>query len=53
MHTIVFLTVYFLLADWRFIDDPRLVFPPLFFGVLSAFIMYDLFYSGVIPTEEG
>ena len=53
MHTIIFLATYVYLYKWcdfgRLQDGLKL--PPLFFGVLFAFIMYDLIKIGVIEYD--
>ena len=50
MHTIIFLATYFYLYNWcdfgRLWDTIEL--PPLFFGVLYGFVVYDLIKAGVI-----
>ena len=45
MHTLIFISVYIILADavelWR-VEEWHWIFPPLFWGVLAVFIFYDL-----------
>ena len=54
MHTIIFVITYAYLYKWARLGrlTDRLELPPLFWGILAGFILYDLVASGIIPTEN-
>ncbi len=60
MHSLTFLTVYFILVyalrmgSWCDTMGELILWvtPPPFWGALAGFIIYDLAYCGIIKTEE-